>query len=129
MLNDNKTNQPMAKDTTIHAAINDLLNRQFEIADIRQHLLSSGYTGEQIEAALIEVIAVRKRKISNQVSLQQGSRGMGFIVSGTLILLSILLFDSRSTSQTFTTLRLIFGILLLTGGIILATRPLQDEQI
>ena len=116
----------MANESTISSTINDLLNRQFEIPDIKQHLLSNGYSSEQIESSLNKVIEARNSGINSHVTERQGLRGVGFIISGSLILLSILVFGNRSGDQVFTILRLVFGLLLLVFGIILATRPLKD---
>jgi len=117
----------MADTTTLHNTINDLLNRDFKIADIKQHLLTSGFTIEDIDIAINETVAARAGSSKNAVSSTQGSRGIAFMISGAIILLSFLVFRNMAGGPGFKIVRALLGASLLLYGFNLSNRPLKDE--
>lgn len=117
----------MENEKSINDTIHNLLNRHFEIAAIKEHLLNNGYESEKINTAIDEVTESRKSTHKKQVTTRQGLRGLFYIVSGLLFLFSFLVTGIKSSNQPYNSIRLIVGIAALGYGIFLATRPLKDE--
>jgi hypothetical protein len=117
----------MADTTNLYSTINDLLNRDFKIPDIKQHLLNNGFVTEDIETAITETVAARAGNSKNAVSSTQGSRGIAFMISGALILLSFLVFRNSAAGQGVNIIRGLLGASLLLYGFNVSNRPLKDE--
>ncbi|MBY0534210.1 MAG: hypothetical protein K2P88_00040 [Chitinophagaceae bacterium] len=118
----------MMKHDTIESQISNLLDRQFELNDIRTHLASIGYDTHTIDDALKKVLLQRANASNKHVSTRQGLRGFQFILAGIITLLSIIFIDIKSDSPRFDILRIFIGILAIVWGIIVATRPLKDSN-
>lgn len=111
----------------IKQEITNLLNRQFDIQTIKEHLTTKGYDAKEIETALIEIKNPREIKSKNHVTIKQGFRGFKFIVFGILTLFSFVLFNAYSDNKALKFFRIIFVIAAIAYGIFIATRPLKDK--
>ncbi|MGG9963088.1 hypothetical protein [Ferruginibacter sp. SUN106] len=111
---------------TLQSTISNLLNRQFKIADIKQHLLNNGYTFEEIESAINAAVAARNNSNKKTISSKQASRSIAYVLIGVVILSSFLGFRNSGTSPGFNIGRALVGTLMLLYGFYLANRPLKD---
>lgn len=117
----------MYNNQNINTAINNLLNRQFDIQTIKEHLISKGYKSEEIETALDNVAKTNQGKSKNQVTIKQGFNGFRFIVIGILLLFSSTVLKSYSDNNALNFFRILLGLAAIAYGIFIATRPLRDK--
>jgi hypothetical protein len=113
------TTQPDIKET-----INSLLNRGFEVPDIKDHLRKTGHPDPDIDQAFLEVDAEREAD-PEAVTPQRGMQGFIWMVTGFLALLVIAIdYDRIKPKETIWTIVLV-AIFIIARGIYIATRPLK----
>jgi hypothetical protein len=118
----------MTEPKDIQAIIDSLRNRQFELSAIKDHLLEIGYTPEQVAEALENLDKAKAWVAQKSVSPVQGFRGVLFIISGVVLVLSVLLFGRDSEYPVLNLLRAILGLIFLGYGIYVVTRPLKKND-
>jgi VIT1/CCC1 family predicted Fe2+/Mn2+ transporter len=103
-----------------------LLNRQFEIPDIKDHLRKEGYSEDEITTAFTDIREERREHNKEAVSRKTATRGFVYIIGGVFLLLA---FQSGLVyiNKTFTTIRAIIAVALIAWGLWVITRPIKDK--
>jgi hypothetical protein len=96
----------------------DLLNRDFQFTDIKEHLLSKGYSGEEIDRVLEGELAEKQRQ-APAVGIQVGTKGLWRFVTGFLAIATIPITHSY---WEINAVRVVVGLYLMGIGIYRMTR-------
>ena len=118
----------MTEKKDIKLIFRNSLNRNFEVPDIKQHLISLGYSNDEIENAFAEIKAGEKGENPNAVTTGQGLKGCLLIIAGTLTLLILYRMSNSYFSKSYLTLKTALAISFIVFGIIKVTRPLKDKK-
>jgi hypothetical protein len=111
----------------IKAITLSLLNRQFEIPDIKDHLRKEGYSNEEIETAFIDIREERRELNKHAVSRKTAAQGFIYIISGLLLLCLFEFAGFTYFNKTFTNIRTVIAIALIGWGLWVITRPIKDK--
>ena len=118
----------MTTQPDIKESITSLLNRGFEVPDIKDHLLKAGYSVPEIDQAFVEVNKQWEEPNSDAVTTKRAIQGFIWIVTGLLALLLIFLGNYRGKMEN---IKWMIGTLAFLGiayGIFIVTRPLKRSD-
>jgi len=103
----------------------DLLNRDFEIADIKAFLLEQGYSEADITQAIQSELEAREGQVA-AIPAELGWRGLINCIGGAALLTSLMMGTNSAKYSGFLFFaRLFFGLWFLGRGLYLITRPVS----
>ncbi len=106
-----------------------LINRNFQIADIKTYLADKNYSIDEIESVLSEIKNNELENPTKSISKKKGLKGFSYIISGIILFIFSFINLPDNDNKLFIFLRILLALGLFFYGIFLATRPLQNNQI